>query len=763
MPRKWFVLLEAVGDPASGTIDAGALGKLLGAVDPDPAAGALHRADRYALQVTATGSNPAEALSSTLSRWADVVRQLELPAWEVVRAEVLTPEELDRDLEHHPRETSPALAPPPPDHGDSQDMAQELLRQAFADRLTGLLGPTAFDDRVERAVATAGGRNRTGVVCLDLDAFHRLNDRVGSATGDRVLLTVAERLTAVLRSCDTLTRYGGDCYAVLLDDTTQEAAVAVADRMLEAVRRPLSSGGHELTLSASVGLALSEAGDSAHDVVGNARAALGLAKEAGGGCSVLHTGAIAGPVHRRPELRTEPLRDGLAHLLLMRETAMAASEATTLQQAAQVVLHQFCAHLGCAIGHLWVPSPDSSRNARPTSLWQVANRSAYRAFQEESDRLLVDPTIGLPGLVAKSGRPVWIADLAADQDFLLREQAAAAGLVSAFSFPVRVGSEVVAVLEFFSATRVEPIDSLLDVLVSIGTQLGWVVERQRADEAVECTKRQLRQSEAHLCKVQAMARLGSWHFDLGTGESTWSDEMFTLYGLSAGESPTKFESALVGVHPADRCRAQAALEHLLESGERVSEEIRIVRPDGQIRWIRAAGSAIRGVYGRVIAIDGSAQDITEQKLAEEALCERAHDLAEAHRVARLGSWEHELSTGRLRWSDEMCRLWGSQPGHHPDIDAFLATICPDDQERLLLEVERLRETGEPIDLDFRAVVTDGRQRRFRGAAHLVRDDQGMPFKMFATAQDVTDDSQPEEEAEPATKKREEGITETQRV
>jgi GAF domain-containing protein len=126
----------------------------------------------------------------------------------------------------------------------------------------------------------------------------------------------------------------------------------------------------------------------------------------------------------------------------------------------------------------------------------VPNGSAYRAFREETARSLVGPAIGH---VAKSGRPVWIADLASDQDFLRREQATAAGLASAFSFPVRVGNEVVAVLEFFTATRVEPIDSLLDVLMSIGTQLGWVVERQRANEAVERANRQLQESQSAPC------------------------------------------------------------------------------------------------------------------------------------------------------------------------------------------------------------------------------------------------------------------------
>ena len=634
MPRRWSVLLEAVGDPASGAIDAGAVGRLLRAVDPDPTAGALHGADRYALQVTATGSNPAEALLSTLSRWADAVRNLHLPAWDVVRAEVLAPAELERDFQFHSDERFAAPGRSSASgRGDSEAIAEELLRQAFADPLTGLLGREAFDDRVERALAEAGD-HRTGVVCLDLDAFHSLNDRLGSAMGDHVLVTVAQRLNAALRSGDSLTRLGGDTYAVLLDDTTEEAAVAVAQRLLDASRHPLTIQGHALRLSASVVVALSDAGDSACEVIRKARAALGLAKDAGGGRSVLHRATMTDPVHRRRDLRTDPLRDRLAHLLLMQEVAVTANQSNSLEQAAQVVIRQFCAHLGCAIGHLWAPPVDSSSDSRPTSVWHGVDSNGYPAFREESDRLTVGSGGDLAGRVVEGGRPVWIADLSTDRDCLLREHATAEGLYSAFAFPVSVGSEVVAVLELYSRSRMEPIDSFLDVLTSIGIQLGWVVERQRANETVERSKRQLRESEARLCRVQAMTRLGSWHFDLRTGEGTWSDEMFSVYGLAPGGPAVELESIISGVHPGDRGRAQAALEHLLESGERVTEEIRVVRPDGQMRWIRSEGSATRDEDGRVIAIDGTAQDITEQRRAEQALCERVSELAEASRIAR---------------------------------------------------------------------------------------------------------------------------------
>lgn len=97
--RTWVVVVEAAGVGASDVIDRGDVARLLGALAPGPDGGMLHSPNRYALQVTTTGSDPGEALSDVLSRWTDAARQLDLPRWEVIRTEVLTLQELERDFQ----------------------------------------------------------------------------------------------------------------------------------------------------------------------------------------------------------------------------------------------------------------------------------------------------------------------------------------------------------------------------------------------------------------------------------------------------------------------------------------------------------------------------------------------------------------------------------------------------------------------------------------------------------------------------------------
>ena len=105
----------------------------------------------------------------------------------------------------------------------------------------------------------------------------------------------------------------------------------------------------------------------------------------------------------------------------------------------------------------------------------------------------------MAGRVLATGQPVWVLELATEADFQPQAPATACGLRSDFAFPVLIGSEVVAVLEFFSRARTEPTCSFLDVAGSIGIQLGRVAERQRAQQA-------LRESEIQVQEAQQLAQ-----------------------------------------------------------------------------------------------------------------------------------------------------------------------------------------------------------------------------------------------------------------
>jgi diguanylate cyclase (GGDEF)-like protein/hemerythrin-like metal-binding protein/PAS domain S-box-containing protein len=156
----------------------------------------------------------------------------------------------------------------------------------FSDPLTGLANRALFANRLRQA--TLDGRrdgNGFALIMLDLDAFRPVNDRYGHATGDIVLQQVAQRIQGSLRVTETVARLGGDDFAVLLPDIRQPAgAMAVAERLLDAIRHPILVGDLRLMLSATAGIAtFPEHGDTAEHLLVAADTALHAAKHRGGG------------------------------------------------------------------------------------------------------------------------------------------------------------------------------------------------------------------------------------------------------------------------------------------------------------------------------------------------------------------------------------------------------------------------------------------------------------------------------------------------
>lgn len=171
--------------------------------------------------------------------------------------------------------------------GRSRSM-RRLDPPAASDALTGLANRTLFLQRLTEALAAAR-RKRLGaaVLVIDLDGFKPINDRLGHDAGDRLLTIVAERLSHRLRESDTIARFGGDSFAVLIENLQKpEDAALVVQKLMEVIEAPMALAGEVLRLSASFGVALYPIDASMPDeILRLADAAMHRAKAAGGrGC-----------------------------------------------------------------------------------------------------------------------------------------------------------------------------------------------------------------------------------------------------------------------------------------------------------------------------------------------------------------------------------------------------------------------------------------------------------------------------------------------
>jgi diguanylate cyclase (GGDEF)-like protein/PAS domain S-box-containing protein len=166
---------------------------------------------------------------------------------------------------------------------DRVRLQRELEHQAFHDALTGLANRSLFEDRLDHAhQRLARGNGCYAVLMLDLDNFKTVNDGLGHAAGDALLLEVSHRLSTEIRAGDTAARLGGDEFAILLEDLADPAAAArAAAGIRERLRPPFAVAERFLTITATIGVATSSGGGAATDVVRNADAAMYVGKAHG--------------------------------------------------------------------------------------------------------------------------------------------------------------------------------------------------------------------------------------------------------------------------------------------------------------------------------------------------------------------------------------------------------------------------------------------------------------------------------------------------
>jgi diguanylate cyclase (GGDEF)-like protein/PAS domain S-box-containing protein len=159
----------------------------------------------------------------------------------------------------------------------------ELARQAVHDALTGLPNRVLVAERLEQALArSARTGSEVAVLFIDLDRFKLINDGRGHDAGDKLLVTVADRLRLVVRAGDVVARFGGDEFVVVCEDQTAafEAAL-VAERITEVLREPVVVDGQEIFLSASIGIAVADGTGSPESLLRDADAAMYRAKDRG--------------------------------------------------------------------------------------------------------------------------------------------------------------------------------------------------------------------------------------------------------------------------------------------------------------------------------------------------------------------------------------------------------------------------------------------------------------------------------------------------
>ena len=184
-----------------------------------------------------------------------------------------------------------------------------------------------------------------------------------------------------------------------------------------------------------------------------------------------------------------------------------------------------------------------------------------------------------------------------------------------------------------------PLPDASGAVIGVGGIATDITERKRTEQA-------LREQRTLLAEAQNLAGLGCWELDPASRRITWSDELYRIYGVERERFTPSLEGYLERVHPDDREQARATVARALTDGRGFIFDERIVRPDGELRYLRSRGEVLRDDQGRSLKVLGACLDITEQKNSEAALRAAADNLqaltrrlveaeeAERRRIAR---------------------------------------------------------------------------------------------------------------------------------
>jgi PAS domain S-box-containing protein len=275
-----------------------------------------------------------------------------------------------------------------------------------------------------------------------------------------------------------------------------------------------------------------------------------------------------------------------------------------------------------------------------------------------------------------------------------------------------------------------------ELLRLFGTVLD-VTDRKRAEEA-------LRQSEFALREAQRLSHVGSWHWSLETG-IVWSEEIYRIHGLDPSSSPPDGQEMAKYVHP-DDLEIHSAIAAASVTGQAYEFDLRIIRPDGEIRYIEVRGEpGIRNEQGEIIGLFGTVLDVTDRKRVEEQLRRSEANLARAQKIAHIGSWEYDIAGQSCTWSEELYRIHQLDPSQSAPVgEAMDRLIHPDD---LWIDRQLVKQplvAGQPCEVDLRIVRQDGEVRHIEVRGEPIFNSSGQITSWVGTVMDITERKRIEE-------------------
>jgi PAS domain S-box-containing protein len=265
-----------------------------------------------------------------------------------------------------------------------------------------------------------------------------------------------------------------------------------------------------------------------------------------------------------------------------------------------------------------------------------------------------------------------------------------------------------------------------------------ITERKRAEAAITASEKRLKQLANTMPQIV-------WTASPEGSVDYYNDRWYGYTGMTPRESLTR-DGWAAAVHPDDMSVLSSARHPAVDSGEVFETETRVRGRDGIYRWHLIRSVPVQDEAGKVVRRFGAATDIDSLKRTKEALIENEARLRLALTAANMGSWDWNIATGEVTWSDKLDEIHGLAPGSFDGtVEGFRKLIHPDDLGFVQETISRSIEQSIGFSSEFRIVWPDASIHWMSGKGRVVTDDNGQPTRMIGVAMDVTERKRLEEE------------------
>ena len=301
---------------------------------------------------------------------------------------------------------------------------------------------------------------------------------------------------------------------------------------------------------------------------------------------------------------------------------------------------------------------------------------------------------------------------------------------SLLAAPLRAEGRAIGALSLSRTNGVDYSEDDERFVQELADRAGLAIERARLFSG-------LRASEERLRLAQYAGNVGVWDWDAATGQTYWSETMWTLYGLDERTATPGNDVWLPRLHPDDRPRVEAAMATLLTSDEtEYHDEFRIVRPSGEERWIEVIARVTRDAAGQPLRMSGVNLDVTEHKRTEAALRASEERLRLAIEANRMVAWEWDPAADRITTSENFADIYGL-PALAGAEEGF-ALVWPDDLPAHQENVSRVAREGGEYQSRFRITrPSDGQTVWLEERATALTGDDGRIARLVGVVTDIT--------------------------